>query len=280
MEPNEINLIFDLDDTLLDTRPVYAEAERKFVEYMQSIFVLDRDLIQGLLESIDKINLVTLGLSSERFPDSMRKTYRVLTEMFDVSFDIDVAQECERIGEKVFNQDIPYIQHAEQTINTLARMGFNLYIYTGGDREIQWDKIKKLSFLNKFKQIYIIDTEIRHFHLGWKTLETSAENKLYVHVMHGRKSDHKILKSVLERNGMNIENTWMIGNSAKSDINPALACGTQAIWFNANSWFDDVAELINPSYKEITSLVEIKSYLIAHYHKIWWDKIISGDIEE
>ena len=37
--------------------------------------------------------------------------------------------------------------------------------------------------------------------------------------------------------GFELERTWMIGNSPKSDINPALAAGMRAVWIpHARTW--------------------------------------------
>jgi len=48
-----------------------------------------------------------------------------------------------------------------------------------------------------------------------------------------------------ERRGMEPERTWMIGNSPKSDINPALAAGLNAVFVpHAHTWVLEKQEIV------------------------------------
>jgi putative hydrolase of the HAD superfamily len=67
-----------------------------------------------------------------------------------------------------------------------------------------------------------------------------------VHVVHEKDAD--VLRSIIARYGLELEQTWMIGNSPKSDINPAVEAGMGAIYVpHALTWDMEQEEIADPS---------------------------------
>jgi putative hydrolase of the HAD superfamily len=67
-------------------------------------------------------------------------------------------------------------------------------------------------------------------------------------------------REVIERHELSPHNTWMIGNSPKSDINPALAAGLNAVFlFHKDTWVLEHAEL--DSAPEDQQLIELDAFM-------------------
>ncbi len=70
-------IIFDGDDTLWETAPLYARAKKEFFARMSSLG-FDPLEVKKTFQLIDIANVDRLGFSKERFPTSMAETYRLL----------------------------------------------------------------------------------------------------------------------------------------------------------------------------------------------------------
>jgi putative hydrolase of the HAD superfamily len=59
-----------------------------------------------------------------------------------------------------------------------------------------------------------------------------------------REKDPATYRAVVERHQLHPHSSWMIGNSPKSDINPALAAGLHAVFlFHKDTWILEHAAL-------------------------------------
>jgi putative hydrolase of the HAD superfamily len=68
--------------------------------------------------------------------------------------------------------------------------------------------------------------------------------------------DEAAYRRLLLRHGLEPERTWMIGNSPRSDVNPALAVGLRAVFIpHPRTWSLEVEELV-----ESDRLVTIDSF--------------------
>ena len=67
--------------------------------------------------------------------------------------------------------------------------------------------------------------------------------------------------AVVERFALDPTSTWMIGNSPRSDINPALAAGINAVFIpHPQTWRLEVEELARPGDGQ-GRLVELESFV-------------------
>ena len=63
--------------------------------------------------------------------------------------------------------------------------------------------------------------------------------------------------SLVERRYMQKAKTWMVGNSPKSDINPALSIGLNAVFVpHANTWVLEKEEIRNGGGEKLLVLEE------------------------
>jgi putative hydrolase of the HAD superfamily len=57
---------------------------------------------------------------------------------------------------------------------------------------------------------------------------------------------------------------WMIGNSVRSDLNPALAAGANAILVGSGAdWVHEQAEPVSNDYVRVESFMEAAEYLVG-----------------
>jgi phosphoglycolate phosphatase-like HAD superfamily hydrolase len=75
-------VIFDGDDTLWETAPLYARAKQQFFGQMSSLGFDPRE-VESAFHNIDVVNVDRLGFSKHRFPTSMAETYRLFCEKQD-----------------------------------------------------------------------------------------------------------------------------------------------------------------------------------------------------
>jgi len=78
--------------------------------------------------------------------------------------------------------------------------------------------------------------------------------------------DESTYRSVIAKYALTAEATWMVGNSPKSDINPALAAGLHAVFIpHDNTWILEHEELAPAPPDQRLVVVERFADLKAHF---------------
>ena len=204
-------IIFDGDDTLWETMPLYTKAKNKYFQLMKNEGV-GYESFADRFEGIDNDNVSKYGFSRLRFPQSMVDAYRDACCRCARVADADIENEVRRIGESVFSEPVLLLDSAKEVVEQL-RNDFRLVLVTKGDREVQKQRITQSGLEYCFDATYIVDT---------KTQETFIK--------------------VLDEQTLDRYGSWSIGNSVKSDINPAIAAGLRAIWIPYETWKHETGE--------------------------------------
>jgi putative hydrolase of the HAD superfamily len=199
------NLLFDLDDTLVYCNKYFHDVLDQFADVMSDWFRSAGVSRAGIMDKhteIDIAGVQRLGFQSDHFPQSFVDTYRFLS---DLTGRTTAPQEIDllwKLGMSVFDQEIEAYPHMEETLESLVRSGNQLFLYTGGDTAIQQRKIDRMK------------------------LQRFFEDRIYVR-MHKNTS---ALEGILQQTGLDRSMTWMIGNSVRTDVVPALQCGIHAVY--------------------------------------------------
>lgn len=226
-------IIFDGDDTLWEMMPVYTKAKREFFSEMSSLG-FDSQEVESVFESTDVANVNRLGFTKHRFPTSMAETYRLFCEKYQHAAEETVEQQMRRIGYRVFDRPPRIFNNAERILTRL-RPYYKLILATKGDREVQQAKFDHSGLAGYFASIYLLD----------------------------QKTDRE-LRQIIEECDLDVHNSWSIGNSLRSDINPGLRLGLKAIWIPYYTW--DYEEDVEPDSKfvyKVDSLEESLKILIS-----------------
>jgi len=190
------NLIIDADDTLWENNVYFEEAFAEFVEFLDHS-TLSHEEIRSILDEIELVNIKTHGYGALNFGRNMRQCYVRLSERHLQEDDLNNVM---AIARRILEKPIELIDGVPETLDYLRRR-HDLTVFTKGHPEEQKLKIDRSGLGGFFGHTAIV-----------KEKDVSSYRKL------------------VEERGLNPERTWMIGNSPKSDIKPALAAGLGAVY--------------------------------------------------
>jgi putative hydrolase of the HAD superfamily len=196
-------LIIDADDTLWENNIYFEQAFDDFVEFLAHSH-LTPPQIRDVLDEIEAVNAKIHGYGSLNFGRNLRQTYQHLAEREVNEEDLNTVM---GFAERILNCPMQVIEGVDDTLAYLAGR-HDLTLFTKGHPEEQKLKIDRSGLGPYFGHLAIV-----------KEKDAAAYGNL-----------------VTER-GMDPSCTWMIGNSPKSDINPALEAGLNAVFVpHAHTW--------------------------------------------
>ncbi len=239
-------LIFDLDDTLVHCNKYFKNAVDEFVEQIQEWFDhLSKEEIRKRQIEIDIKSVKEHGLHSSRFPESLATTYMSFCTECDRNNEKEKLQIVKNIGKSVFQIEVQPFPDMYDVLNTLKDEGHSMYLFTGGDEPNQNRKIMQLELEEYFK------------------------NNVYIF-------EHKnadALRKVIEEIKITPKSTWMIGNSLRTDIQPAIDLEINAIHIPSDiEWAYNKKNLeIETEFKgkfiELKSLKDLPNYIRGHANR-------------
>jgi putative hydrolase of the HAD superfamily len=197
------NILFNLDDTLAYCNRYFNLVIDEFADHMKVWFDLisEEDIKQKQLQ-LDVAAISEHGLKSERFPESFVGTYNYYCDLTGRQKKKEEIQFLRELGFKVFEIPVEPIPYMNETLQRLKEEGHELYLHTGGDEANQRRKITQLE------------------------LTTFFEHRIFISEHKDRTALSDILKTI--KADPNV--TWMVGNSLRTDIVPALEMDIHAIY--------------------------------------------------
>jgi putative hydrolase of the HAD superfamily len=189
-------LFLDCDDTLWENNIYFERAIDAFLDEVEHAD-LSREAARAVFNDIERANTVAHGYGSLVFSRSLRDSY---ARLFPGEVSEAELRRIEALGTAILDQELELIPHVETTLAELARR-HTLTMLTKGQRDEQRLKVERSG----------LETYVHH-------VEIVAEKNVATY------------RAVLETLGVAPERAWMVGNSPKSDINPALAAGMGAVF--------------------------------------------------
>ena len=120
-------IVFDGDDTLWSTMPLYDRAKRLFADCVESLVPSADDAI-GRLDEIDHANVAHSGFSKMRFPKSMVEAYRALCLENGRPPESIIESRLLAVGQAVFTSPVVPFPDADECLARLttrqARPGY------------------------------------------------------------------------------------------------------------------------------------------------------------
>lgn len=231
---NQQTLILDLDDTLIHCNKYFTQAKNDFVKKMKEWMITpsEEEIMQKQLE-IDLKSVEIHGLLSEKFPESLVATYFYFCQKYCKGIKANEIEQVRKIGRSVFEKEVEPFPYMYDVLNKLQEDGHQLYLYTGGDVKNQTRKISQLG------------------------LEHYFEDRVYI----SQHKNNKALQKVINKIPANKSSIWMIGNSLKTDIKPAIELGINAIHIPSEiEWSYNIVDLEmeqKSTFAELTSLLDL-----------------------
>jgi putative hydrolase of the HAD superfamily len=189
-------LLIDADDTLWENNIYFERAFEEFVQFLGHS-LLTPVQVRAVLDEIEEANNRIHGYGSLNFGRNLRECYQHLAER-DVSAE-DLATVMS-FAERILECPMEVIEGVPETLQHLA-LRHELTLFTKGNPEEQ--KLK---------------------------IERSGLGAFFAHTAIVKEKDAAAYRTLAVERGMDPARTWMIGNSPKSDINPALEAGLNAVF--------------------------------------------------
>lgn len=219
-------IIFDADDTLWANNIYYVEATNEFIKLTAEIG-FDPRQVQSDFDRLEKQVVQKLGYGSKNFVyilEQLLKQYQTLNgkQINQQKFEaiINRFSDHPRSKPAIFDNVVSVLQD--------LKFHYDLYILTKGEQEEQKNKIINAGMHQLVKSFFIVS----------------------------EKND-QVYRYLLRENHWQAEETCMVGNSPKSDINPALRCGMYAVYIPySDTWKLDIEPI--EDYKH--HFIQIKEF--------------------
>lgn len=218
-------LLIDADDTLWENNIYFERAIVAFISYLDHR-VHTPEEVREHLNACERKTIAQHGYGLKSFR-------RSLIDCFEQLSDGPVTPEKhERIvsfTEAVAAHEIELLDGVQETLHELSAR-HRLILVTKGNPDEQHDKVERSGLRELFGAI-----EVPHEKTAAMYLELA------------------------ERHACEPADTWMIGNSPRSDINPALAAGLNAIFIpHDHTWVLEHEVLERPA--DAARLMELQSF--------------------
>lgn len=196
-------LIIDADDTLWENNIYFERAFEQFCEYLDHSRLTPRQ-VRAVLDEIEEANNKIHGYGTLNFARNLRQCYQHLAEREVREGDL---RRVVGFAEQILSCPMEVIEGVPETLEYLASR-HDLTLFTKGHAEEQ--KLK---------------------------IDRSGLGVWFTHTAIVKEKDAEAYRALAEERGMDPTRTWMIGNSPKSDINPALEAGLNAVFVpHAHTW--------------------------------------------
>jgi putative hydrolase of the HAD superfamily len=204
-------LIIDADDTLWENNIYFERAFEEFVEFLDHSRLSPRQ-VRDVLDEMELANVRINGYGSLNFGRNLRQCYEHLVERAVREDDLRTVM---GFAERILECPMEVIPGVPETLEYLAAR-HDLTLFTKGHPEEQ--KLK---------------------------IERSGLGGFFAHTAIVKEKDPPAYRSLVAEQAMEPGNTWMIGNSPKSDINPALAAGLNAVFVpHQHTWMLEKQDIV------------------------------------
>ncbi|HEY3741020.1 MAG TPA: HAD hydrolase-like protein [Bryobacteraceae bacterium] len=205
-----VHLIFDADDTLWENNIYFERAFDEFVVYLDHS-TLTPEEVRAVLDELELVNTRIHGYGSMQFGRNLQQVFEHLSERHISESDLKTVM---GFAERILEQPIELMSGVEQTLEYLASR-HELTICTKGHFEEQ--KLK---------------------------IERSGIGRFFAHAEIVKEKTATAYRSLTEARAFDPDCTWMVGNSPKSDINPALEAGLNAVYIpHPRTWILEKTEI-------------------------------------
>jgi putative hydrolase of the HAD superfamily len=191
-------LLIDADDTLWENNIYFERAIAAFISYIDHK-EYSREEVREKLNEVERENVRLHGYGLTSFRRALVTCFESLT-----TGPMTPAKH-ERImsfAQSIADQEIELLQGVEETLPVLASR-HRLILMTKGNEVEQADKLARSGLGHFFTAVEV-----------------------------PREKDPDAYREVCAKYELTPHTTWMIGNSPRSDINPALACGLHAVYIH------------------------------------------------
>lgn len=218
-------LLIDADDTLWENNIYFERAIAAFISFLNHHEYSPAEIRQTL-NACEHETILAHGYGLTSFTRSLVNCYERLSPAPVTNENRDRIRSFAR---SIAEQEIELLPNVAETLSELASR-HRLILMTKGNPDEQADKLARSGLSELFTSVEIVPEK-----------------------------DTPAYREVIHRHQLAPHTSWMIGNSPKSDINPALAAGLHAVFlFHKDTWVLEHAEV--DAAPEGQHLIELDSF--------------------
>lgn len=224
-----LNLIFDADDTLWDSNVHFIEAEQGFVAAVREAGIEAAPAtVTSFIRQCELEVIKTLGYGRRPYVMALHQALDALGPTEDS--EMQMRAEIERIGEHLIDRHCELLPGVAPTLEELADR-HRLLLFTKGQRDEQLRKLERSGLAPLFSRVEVPPEK-----------DTPAYQRL------------------IESAELEPALTFMIGNSPRSDINPALRAGLRAVYIpHPHTWILE---------QETVDLADARVIMLPNFHSL------------
>ncbi len=220
------HILLDADDTLWENNIYFENAIHEFLLFLNHSSLQHAE-IRAVLNEVEH----EMGYGSANFTRSLLETYRRLAEH---AFTNDDLTRVRAFGETISHHPIEVMSGVQETLDYLMPR-HQLILLTKGDEEEQ--KLK---------------------------IENSGLTAYFAFALVVPEKDQATYHQLVQDLQLDPATTWMIGNSPRSDINPALATGLNAVYIpHPHTWQSEMQDVLHAGsgqLLQLTSFSQLQEY--------------------
>jgi putative hydrolase of the HAD superfamily len=223
--PSGQTLLIDADDTLWENNVYFERAIAAFISYLNHQ-AYTPEQVRHVLNAVERETILAHGYGLTSFSRSLVACYERLSPGPVTE---EHREQLRGFANTISSHEIELLPAVKETLADLASR-HHLILMTKGNHAEQADKFARSGLQPFFSVVEIVPEK-----------------------------DLAVYRHVVARHELTPHTSWMIGNSPKSDINPALAAGLHAVHlFHKDTWVLEHAELDAPGLGQ--HLIELDSF--------------------
>lgn len=208
-EPGQ-TLLIDADDTLWENNIYFERAIAAFIGFLNHHEYTPAE-VRRTLNQVERETILSHGYGLASFTRSLVDCYERLSPEPVTE---EHREQIRGFAHAIAEQEIELLPGVAETLAELASR-HRLILMTKGNEAEQADKLARSGLADRFSAAVIVPEK-----------------------------DPSAYREVIARYELAQHTSWMIGNSPKSDINPALAAGIHAVFlFHKDTWVLEHAQV-------------------------------------
>jgi putative hydrolase of the HAD superfamily len=225
-------LLIDADDTLWENNVYFERAIANFITFLDHREHAP-EAVRLILNEVERESIVTHGYGLQSFKHSLVETFERLSVE---PITPELHERIQSFAHQIADHPIEIIDGVPETLAHLGKQ-HHLIMMTKGNPAEQSGKVERSGLKDYFAAIVIVDEK-----------------------------DESTYRSAIAKYALDADSTWMVGNSPKSDINPALAAGLHAVFVpHGNTWILEHEDLATAPARQRLLVVERFSDLQIHF---------------
>ena len=220
--PSGQTLLIDADDTLWENNVYFERAIAAFIGYLDHHTYSPLE-VRKTLNEVERETILAHGYGLTSFTRSLVTCFERLSSS---PINDEKRHRITSFAQTIADHEIELLPRVNETLAELS-VRHRLILMTKGNQAEQADKLARSGLASHFSFVEIVPEK-----------------------------DPDTYRSVITRHDLAPGSSWMIGNSPKSDINPALAAGLNAVFlFHKDTWILEHSEINSaPSGQQLFEL--------------------------